>query len=89
MRHRALREDGGGERVELELRESRLGAVEEEGGEALEVVVRGGDDQRQRGHAAQQPKVEFGVGPVAAQKLEEGENMSESESFMNLRYEPI
>ena len=73
MRHRALRDDCRGERVELELRESRLGAVEEEGCEALEVVVGGGDGQGQGGHAAHQPKDVLGVGTVATQKLE---NMS-------------
>ena len=71
VRHGALRDDCRGERVKLELRETRLGAVEEEGGEALEVVVGGGDGQRQRRHPAQQPEDVLGVGAVSAQQLEQ------------------
>ena len=71
MRHRALRDNGGGERFELELGESRLGAVKEEHGKALEVVVGGGYSQGQGRHPAQQPKDVLGVGSVTTQKLEE------------------
>ena len=70
VRHRALRDDCGGERIELELREPRLGAVEEERGEALEVVVGGGDGQRQGRHPAQQSEDVLRVGAVSAQQLE-------------------
>lgn len=56
VRDGALGCDVAGQVEQLEMVEAGLGPEEEEGGEAFEVVVGGGDGQRQAGHPGHQPE---------------------------------
>ena len=72
MGDRTLRNDVGRQSQALHVRKSGAGPKEEEGGEALEVVVGGGDGNGQAGHAADEAVEVLSVGAELAQELEGG-----------------